>query len=55
MHLILAKKIDKIKIVVNGAGASAMACTNLFKKSGVPLKILLWLIEKVLFLEEEKI
>ncbi len=30
------KKIDKIKIVVNGAGASAMACTNLFKKSGVP-------------------
>ena len=30
------KKIDKIKIVVNGAGASAMACANLFKKSGVP-------------------
>ena len=30
------KSIDKIKIVVNGAGASAMACTNLFKKSGVP-------------------
>ena len=32
------KAIDKIKIVVNGAGASAMACTNLFKKSGVPQK-----------------
>ncbi len=32
------KTIDKIKIVVNGAGASAMACTNLFKKSGVPQK-----------------
>ena len=32
------KKIDKIKIVVNGAGASAMACTNLFKKTGVPQK-----------------
>ncbi len=32
------KKIDKIKIVVNGAGASAMACTNLFKKSGAPQK-----------------
>ena len=32
------KKIDKIKIVVNGAGASAMACTNLFKKNGVPQK-----------------
>ncbi len=30
------KKIDKIKIVVNGAGASAMACTNLFYKSGAP-------------------
>ena len=35
---ITKKKIDKIKIVVNGAGASAMACTNLFKKSGVPQK-----------------
>ena len=32
------KKIDNIKVVVNGAGASAMACTNLFKKSGVPQK-----------------
>ena len=32
------KKIDQVKIVVNGAGASAMACTNLFKKSGVPQK-----------------
>ncbi len=30
------KSIDKIKIVVNGAGASAMACANLFKNSGVP-------------------
>ena len=35
---ICKKKIDKIKVVVNGAGASAMACTNLFKKSGVPQK-----------------
>jgi len=35
---ITKKKLDKIKIVVNGAGASAMACTNLFKKSGVPQK-----------------
>ena len=32
------KSINKIKIVVNGAGASAMACANLFKKSGVPQK-----------------
>ena len=29
------KKIDEVKIVVNGAGASAIACTNLFKKIGV--------------------
>ena len=29
------KPIDKIKVVVNGAGASAMACANLFKNSGV--------------------
>ena len=32
------KSIDKVKIVVNGAGASAMACANLFKKTGVPQK-----------------
>ena len=35
---ISSKSIDKIKIVVNGAGASAMACTNLFKNTGVPQK-----------------
>ena len=32
---ITGKSIDKIKVVVNGAGASAMACANLFKNSGV--------------------
>ena len=32
------KKIKKIKIVINGAGASAMACANLIKKIGVPQK-----------------
>ena len=32
------KSISKVKVVVNGAGASAMACANLFKKSGVPQK-----------------
>jgi len=32
------KSIEKIKVVVNGAGASAMACVNLFKNSGVPQK-----------------
>ena len=29
------KKIEKVKIVVNGVGASAQACANLFKSSGV--------------------
>ena len=32
---ISGKSIKDIKIVVNGAGASAIACTNLFKNSGV--------------------
>jgi len=32
------KSIKEIKVVVNGAGASAMACTNLFINSGVPQK-----------------
>ena len=29
------KNIKEVKVVVNGAGASAIACTNLFKLSGV--------------------
>ena len=32
------KSIEEIKIVVNGAGASAMACANLFQRNGVPQK-----------------
>ncbi len=32
------KSIKKIKVVVNGAGASAIACTNLLKKTGIPKK-----------------
>ena len=32
---ISSKKIEDVKVVVNGAGASAIACTNLFKSSGV--------------------
>ncbi len=35
---ICKKSIKEVKVVVNGAGASAMACANLFKKSGVPQK-----------------
>ena len=33
------KKISDVKVVVNGAGASAQACANLFKSSGVKMKI----------------
>ena len=29
------KKIKEVKVVINGAGASAQACANLFKSSGV--------------------
>ena len=29
------KKISEVRVVVNGAGASAIACTNLFKLSGI--------------------
>ena len=33
---ISGKSIKDIKIVINGAGAAAIACANLFKSSGVP-------------------
>ncbi len=35
---IAKKSLKKVKIVINGAGAAAMACANLFKSSGVPQK-----------------
>ncbi|AGC66850.1 putative NADP-dependent malic enzyme [Candidatus Uzinura diaspidicola str. ASNER] len=31
----VGKKIEKIKVVVNGAGAAAISCTRLYKKLGV--------------------
>ncbi len=40
------KSIKKIKVVVNGAGASAQACTELFKKFGVPSKNIVMLDRK---------
>ena len=40
------KSIKKIKVVVNGAGASAIACTNLFKKIGVPYNNIVMLDSK---------
>ncbi len=35
---ICKKSIKKIKVVINGAGASAIACSDLFMSSGVPKK-----------------
>ena len=40
------KSIKKIKVVVNGAGASAIACTNLLKNTGVPPKNIIMLDSK---------
>jgi len=40
------KSIKKIKVVVNGAGASAIACTNLLKNTGVPEKNIIMLDSK---------
>ncbi len=40
------KSLKKIKVVVNGAGASAIACTNLLKKTGVPHKNIIMLDSK---------
>jgi len=40
------KSIKKIKVVVNGAGASAVACTNLLKNTGVPEKNIIMLDSK---------
>ncbi|MDB9740393.1 NADP-dependent malic enzyme [Candidatus Pelagibacter ubique] len=43
---ISGKSIKNIKVVVNGAGASAIACTNLFKNSGVPSENVIMLDRK---------
>ncbi len=51
---ITKKKIEKIKVVVNGAGASAMACANLFVKLGVEKKNLIMLDSKGVIHNERK-
>ena len=43
---ICGKLIKKIKVVVNGAGASAQACTELFKNSGVKSENIIMLDRK---------
>ena len=50
---ICGKSIKKIKVVVNGAGASAQACTELFKNSGVKSENIIMLDRKGLFTREE--
>ena len=43
---ISGKSIKEIKVIVNGAGASAQACTELFINSGVPSKNIIMLDRK---------
>ena len=43
---ISGKSIKEIKVVVSGAGASAQACTELFKNSGVPSENVIMLDRK---------
>lgn len=43
---IVNKKIDEIKVVVNGAGAAAISCTELYVKLGVQLKNIVMLDSK---------
>ncbi len=51
---IVNKKINKIKVVINGAGASAMACANLFKKLGVLQKNLTMIDTKGVIYKQRK-
>tara|TARA_B100000686_G_scaffold81319_1_gene87860 strand:- start:3690 stop:5978 length:2289 start_codon:yes stop_codon:yes gene_type:complete len=51
---IVKKDIKKIKVVINGAGASAMACADLFKKTGVLEKHLTMIDRKGVIYKERK-
>ncbi|MCW8897600.1 MAG: NADP-dependent malic enzyme [Flavobacteriales bacterium] len=48
------KKIDKIKLVVNGAGASAMSCTKLYVALGVNPKNIVMLDSKGVIRKDRK-
>jgi malate dehydrogenase (oxaloacetate-decarboxylating)(NADP+) len=51
---IVGKKLDEIKLVINGAGASAIACANLYITAGVKLENILMCDSKgVLNLERQ--
>ena len=43
-----SKKIDKVKIVVNGAGAAALSCARMYLALGVLKENIVMLIVKVL-------
>ena len=51
---ITKKQIKKIKVVINGAGASAMACANLFIRLGVEKKNLVMIDRKGILQKERK-
>ena len=51
---ITKKQIKKIKVVVNGAGASAMACANLFIRLGVEKKNLIMIDSKGILQKQRK-
>ena len=49
------KKVENVKVVVNGAGASAQACTNLFISSGVKKENIIMCDSKGVIHKERKI
>ncbi len=51
---IVGKKIDKIKLVVNGAGASAISCTRLYLNLGVKKENVIMLDSKGVLNEQRK-
>ena len=53
---IAKKKIEKVKVVINGAGASAMACAKMFIHSGVKKRNIIMLDSKgVIHLERKNL
>ena len=42
----ISKRNKQIRVVINGAGASAIACSDLFMKKGVPKKKSITMIDR---------
>ena len=49
------KKIDKVRFVINGAGAAAMACSKLYVAMGAKAEILLYSIKTGCYIRDEMI